>query len=142
MGNIEGMCYRHYREKHGHPYVPVKKRGKYNQGKKNFAKSQKANKPPAQPQNKEKPRSPAGQGKTGAPRTGARISKNTGLALAADIKISTSVTLDFAGHEDLLRKILVEAQREFRPVEYQIFYNLNYLQELLEEAHSEEGGQS
>lgn len=113
---MKDLCYHHYTEQNG-PYEPKKKIAKHGE------KKRKAKNQPAQAQRK--PRTALDQVKVDLIKTS--IEKN----LAAVKKAAPTdgfgdyVRLDFTGHEELLQRITAEAQREFRPVQYQILYYLN-----------------
>ena len=149
VGNIKGLCYRHYREEYGHPYAPVKKRAKSADGKKKKveAKIPKEKDPQTtQPAAKKTMRRRQVIDKAREKIIEAEIKKLTAQAhhwelrakyleeqlvhpAAGDTKPAAPnklvvIQIDFTGNEVLLEKIAAVATTQFRPVEYQILWFL------------------
>jgi hypothetical protein len=131
----DGLCDRHYREKHGRPYkskskkerqkckidgcekYPVKEgycTGHYKEKNGEFPKkSVRHEQPGARPKPTPNPPKKA---------MGAKLVAVTPLRKGDGTNM---ITVDFVGNDGLLQKIIGEAKSQFRPVEYQILYLLN-----------------
>jgi hypothetical protein len=147
---VEGICWRHYHEKHGHTYKPGKHYKKAEEKpKKEKTKARRHTGSTSSPFTsrgvfqQEPDGTTAGQPYFGPPRplfgpeqlpvADNAVAHAAALASAivpAEWPRPNSVQIDFTGHDELFQLICEEAKKEFRPIEFQILYLLDAFREV------------
>lgn len=127
--HIDGLCGRHYREKHGHSYKPKSKKERQKckidgcekyPVKEGYCTGHYKEKTGGSPKKKQAiPKSPK-KIPYGKSVIGDAIEKINAITVAT----AKFIPVDFTGHEELLEKITQESFRDFRSVECQILYLL------------------